>query len=775
MGDRYGKGARLSGAALGERIEGWLIGSDPGLLRLQVAIRTTLTLAVSLGVLVLLTTLTGEPLTVALLGVVIAMMSAMAVNDPDPRQQNITMALLPVPAAISVTLGALLAPHLVMGDVVFVLIIFAAVYIRRFGGRGMALGMVAVMTYFFALFLGAKVGQLPWLIGAVVVGTACSFLMRTYVFPDRPERVLHRTLRALWARIGAVVDATADAVQAGKLGKRQWRRIGARTARLNQTALMVENQLEEKVDAAALWPGVEDSELMLRLFDSELAAEGVAVTGSELAAVAEQIPAETRTDLVHALRLLADALRGGAPADPLEQADRLARHSLPRHSAGHGPDPTDGENRSGQQGGQLALAMVELVAAANRTRALAEQTAADPAPGPDEQPAKDESGDQRPDDADQEAEAGEDEAPEDGERASTWIGRLDPTTRQAIQVSVAASLAIVAGELLSPARWYWAVIAAFVIFNGTTSRGETLSRGWQRMLGTILGVPAGVLVATAVGGNVAWSLVLIFVCIFSGFYFLKVAYSLMMFWITTMLALLYGLLGQFSVGVLVLRIEETAVGAGIGVLVATLVLPTSTRATIADTAGTFLTTLGDLVRTATDSLGGDADAGHGLTEQARRLGQQLQEVHTSAQPLTDGIAGITGSTDTRHGIRALRACDHYARTLARACDRPTSLDPGLGSMITSATEQVSCNLDTLTGLLDRREPVTVGSARSLLDRVENAAHRRNPGGRIGDEDERRIRVAVRSLRQIDQAVVDLCLGLGADTADERAPTVADPT
>src|SRR5262249_48463067 len=142
---------------------------------------------------------------------------------------------------------------------------------------------------------------------------------------------------------------------------------------------------------------------------------------------------------------------------------------------------------------------------------------------------------------------------------------LLPTTRQAIQVAVAASLAIVTGELVSPARWYWAAIAAFVVFAGTNSWGETLTKGWQRLLGTVLGVPSGILVATLASGNKVASLAMIFVCLFCAFYFMKVTYSLMTFWITTMLALLYGLLGQFSLNVLLLRIEETAIGAVIGV------------------------------------------------------------------------------------------------------------------------------------------------------------------------------------------------------------------
>ncbi len=147
-------------------------------------------------------------------------------------------------------------------------------------------------------------------------------------------------------------------------------------------------------------------------------------------------------------------------------------------------------------------------------------------------------------------------------------------------MSVGASLAIVTGELVSPARWYWAVIAAFVIFAGTNSWGETLTKGWQRLLGTMLGVPCGMLVATLFSDDKTASLAAIFVCLFCSFYFMTVTYSLMTFWITTMLALLYGLLGQFSFGVLMLRLEETAVGAIIGVTVAIVVLPTNTRTTI---------------------------------------------------------------------------------------------------------------------------------------------------------------------------------------------------
>ena len=214
------------------------------------ATRTTAALACSLAMLYLLTRATGQPLTVALLGVVITMIAARSVNEPDPHRQRITMALLPVPAAlVHHRRRAARAPQ-GRSDVVFVAIVFVAVYIRRFGPRGRALGMVAFMAYFFTLYLRASISELPWMIGAVVVGTVCTFVMSAYVLPDRPERVLRATIRALRARMAIVVDTTAEAVRTGRLDERRRRRMRARTIRLNETALMVQSQIEDKADPA---------------------------------------------------------------------------------------------------------------------------------------------------------------------------------------------------------------------------------------------------------------------------------------------------------------------------------------------------------------------------------------------------------------------------------------------------------------------------------------------------------------------------------------------
>jgi uncharacterized membrane protein YgaE (UPF0421/DUF939 family) len=713
------------------------------------ATRTTAALACSLLILYVLTKTTGQPLTVALLGVVITMIAARSVNEPDPRRQRITMSLLPVPAALAITAAALLAPHKVASDVVFVIVVLAAVYIRRFGVRGRALGMVAFMAYFFTLYLRASTSELPWMIGAVVVGTVCTFVMSTYLLPDRPERVLRATIRALRARMAIVVDTTAEAVRTGRLDERRRRRMRARTTRLNETALMVQSQIEDKADPGMLWPGVTAEQLAPWLLDAELAIEWVATAGRRAAAVSADIPTATRGELVAALTQLARAIRI-PQAGGLGQAASQAQRILDQQ-----PSPTADDDPGKAAVRRLALAIINAATATSEVRALAEHAATGSAEAVEESQANpvstasaDSASPPAPDSADEQQGSG-----------------LRPTTRQAIQVAVAASLAIVTGELVSPSRWYWAVIAAFVIFAGTNSWGETLTKGWQRLLGTMLGVPCGVLVATLFAGNKTASLAAIFVCLFCAFYFMKVTYSLMTFWITTMLALLYGLLGEFSFSVLLLRIEETAIGAVIGVTVAILVLPTNTRTAIRNDTRAFLTALSALIEISTATMFG-ADEAVSPTEQARQLDRSLQQFRVTAKPLLAGVAGIAGRRSIRRGLRLFTACDHFGRSLARSSEQyqdpagSQELASELANAYMSGAAQTRHNIDALVAIIDGADAVTVSSPTDDLDAAETLA--RHPDGEGEPRpDTRRFLTAVHALRQIERAVVTAATNLGA--------------
>lgn len=720
------------------------------------ATRTTAALGLSLLALFILTRATGQPLTVALLGVVITMVASRSVNEPDPRQQRITMALLTLPAAVSITAAAVLAPHTVASDVVFVIVVFTAAYIRRYGARGRALGMVAFMSYFFTLYLRARLAELPWMIGAVAVGTVCTYVMSAYVMPDRPERVLRATIRALRARMAIVLDATAEAVRTGRLDERRRRRMRARTIRLNETALMVQSQIEDNADPGTVWPGVTAEQLAPWLLDAELAIEWVATAGRRAAVIAcedpDSMPAPTRAALVDALTQLSRAIRLPEP-DGLRRAADRAQRLLDEQREPAGDDEGSAAVR------RLALAIINAASATSDVRAIVDRVATgrplDDGDGERPQPL----GDAVPDEAAEEEPA----------------AGLRPTTRQAVQVSVAASLAIVVGELVSPARWYWAVIAAFVIFAGTNSWGETLTKGWQRLLGTLLGVPCGVLVATLLTGHKTAALAGIFVCLFCAFYFMTVTYSLMTFWITTMLALLYGLLGQFSFGVLMLRIEETAIGAVIGVTVAVVVLPTNTRTEIRSDTRAFLTSLSALIEISTATMIGAQD-GASPSEQARQLDRDLQQFRVTAKPLLAGVAGLAGRRSIRRALRIFTACDRYGRSLARSAEQyqdpvgSTSLASELAQAFTAAADQTRRNIDALQEAIEGGHGPTLVSATDELDAAETLA-RQFGGDGPAQLETRRFLTAVHALRQIERAIVTAATNLGArDGRKAPSPT-----
>src|SRR5882757_10102960 len=121
--------------------------SDPGLLRLMAGLRTV----GSIGLALLILRLLGIGVTQLVAGAMAAMVSTFAIRDKHVRDQAVTLALgLPI-ALVSVSLGALLNPHVVLGDIFFILLIFGAAYARRFGDRGSALGMIGFQVYFLSL------------------------------------------------------------------------------------------------------------------------------------------------------------------------------------------------------------------------------------------------------------------------------------------------------------------------------------------------------------------------------------------------------------------------------------------------------------------------------------------------------------------------------------------------------------------------------------------------------------------------------------------------
>ncbi|PJT49862.1 hypothetical protein CWI85_15190, partial [Streptomyces albidoflavus] len=158
-------------------------------------------------------------------------------------------------------------------------------------------------------------------------------------------------------------------------------------------------------------------------------------------------------------------------------------------------------------------------------------------------------------------------------------GLARPTTRQAVQATAASAIALAAGQALSDERWYWAVGTVWWIFVNTASRGETLVRGFRRVLGTAAGVVAGLGVAIPLHGDPVAAAVLVALCVGGIFYVAAVSYSWMIFFVTVLVGVLYGMLGTVDPGLLALRLAETLAGAVGAALAVLLVLPVTTHTT----------------------------------------------------------------------------------------------------------------------------------------------------------------------------------------------------
>ncbi|MCX5207047.1 FUSC family protein [Streptomyces sp. NBC_00237] len=270
----------------------------------------------------------------------------------------------------------------------------------------------------------------------------------------------------------------------------------------------------------------------------------------------------------------------------------------------------------------------------------------------------------------------------------TGLGFARPTTRQAFQVTAACAFALAIGQVLSEDRWYWAVGAAWWIFVNTASRGETLVRGFRRVLGTVVGIAAGFLVAIPLDGAPVPTAALVAVCVFGIFYTAGPSYSWMMFFVTVMAGLLYGLLGVLHPGLLVLRVQETAVGAIGAALAVAVVLPVTTHAATDAWIQRALHSVRVCTGEAARRLAGEAhaDPSPHVAELELLLGRVRLSLAPLVHPLSPvrarkararqvlallddcarevrGLAGIAADAEASHDARLTAACWRVERAV----------------------------------------------------------------------------------------------------------------
>jgi uncharacterized membrane protein YgaE (UPF0421/DUF939 family) len=503
----------------------WFISTDPGLIRLRMATWAVLTAGISYLILSYVSELMNQPPAVSLLGVIVGV-SAIAVNDPDVPDQRITTLLIPLPALMAVVLGELASPIPLIRELVLLGVIFAAVRMRQFGARGTVLGLVIFMTYLFSFNLGLQANQLPWAVTAILLGTLTAFLVRFVILPGRPAVIFHQSVRAFQASINTLLAELIDLLQNLQRQDEYCQILRRQLYKIGDLAIDLENLLGPRQDIAA----AEDLVEVWRtdLLEVEMALETlVDVTGQIVQE--KSISPEKLAGLANLFRILQASVQSNTPEQPL-QADILQTYHLK-------PD-----------GSALNLAFSRMEWAA---QTLIEHDVW-----------------QIPMEV------------EEHLNTSNLVSPHPPASQAsadnlklAVQATLAVGIAILVGVLISGTRWYWAVIASFVLFVRASTIEETFSRAWQRVAGTLVGVVVGIFLVQVIIDDPRLEVILLLAGFFTAYFLATLTYTGFVFVLTVVLAILYRLLGTFQPGLLVVRLEETLAGAAVGFLVALFIFP----------------------------------------------------------------------------------------------------------------------------------------------------------------------------------------------------------
>ncbi|WP_345655885.1 FUSC family protein, partial [Streptomyces tremellae] len=632
-----------------------ILSSDPGLSRLHQAVSAAVAMTGAMLLEYGFGTALGEDaqgvLVTIMLGTVTAMMGSMALGSIPAKTQVWTAAGFPFALGTGLVLGILAGGSTALMLTVFVAVMFAAVYIRRFGPAFFFYGFMVWMGYFFAAFLHPTLDQLPLQLAAVAVSTAWVLLLSLTALRTITRRTLRRVRGAFDARARAVARAAADllALDAPDPARltRARKALHRRQLRLAETALMIEAWSGTPGALPGGWTG---PALRRRVLDLQLAVEALATAADSLAVADGPLRAE------------AVCIARAMAAGDLGTVERLAVPLLDPSALVPRPVGTRGTGAHGTHSADGQWAAHQLAAAALEYADLARQGDAPPATDQGPQgytPAVQLAMGNLPGSA---AIAGGVAA-----RGHRWnaLARMRLTTRQAIQVAVAGGLAILVGREINEQRYYWAVIATFVAFTGTATRSETTVKAVNRVAGTLVGLGAGIGLVHLTAGHTYTALAVIILAMSCGFYLVRISYALMIFFVTIMVSQLYSILNEFSPGLLVLRLEETAAGAAIGILVGLLVLPTSTRDTVHSARTTFFSAVSALLDGVAGRLDGSAPAAD-LDAMARAIDHQVRGLALVAGPLTRPLIWGNDPRLTRHRLTLYAAVSRRCRALALA-------------------------------------------------------------------------------------------------------------
>jgi uncharacterized membrane protein YgaE (UPF0421/DUF939 family) len=679
-----------------------------------------------------------------LLGAIVGMISTFAVMESTAKGQLVSMAFLPVSILPALALGLAVGGYRILALVLLAVVIAVGTYFRRFGPRGFASGNLLFMGFFLGFFLhkAVSMGDLGWLAAEIGVGIGVATAVRFAFFYPRQEKALARIQRSYGARARKIAALALELFENPKDDEDDVRRLHRQLIRLNEAALMIDAQLG---DPSAVADGSSGQRLHQHLFDMELALTNIARFAQAMARL--DLPTTLRDEVCQAISDIVQRDALGAKTHAANLFELLRRDE----------SPSGGEDRAvAILSHRFAASVIALVDAGTEWSALGTSDGAEGT----FRPSVVLFGGWLPGSSQVSAAASLESGARPGDRV-----RLAPYTRSAIQIGIAVGGATFLGVQISSYRFYWAAIAAFVTFMGANNASEQVRKGLFRVAGTLVGIGIGSLLVDAVGHDTDGAVAVILVALFFGFYLMRVNYAFMVVGITVMVSQLYQELGEFSNSLLLLRLEETAVGAAFAMIVAMTVFPLRTRRVLRLAVRYHVEAIRELVDHASGHLISEDHAiERSLREDARAIDAAYQTLVATAQPLRWNLVGGHDEDIVRVMVFA-SASRNYSRNLVADVETAGLLDKETRIDIERASATLHESLDVIARAATGSRKVIYTRSSALFDRAERRLDRSSMSVDEGQ-------LAIRDLMLIDGAMARMAEVMGLTITDYDTVGVA---
>lgn len=701
--------------------------ADPGLTRLRQGLRSATAVGTTILVQWLLSKAVGVDSKTAVLHILLGVIVALATTNGIKELQRIntlkTCAGVPFSAGLGVALSYVVTLHAYATVPMFMVVVFLAVWVRRFGARWQTWGTTLFFGFFLNVFIKLPADSAPSVFLALVVSAAWVAILLTTVLHIDQRKLFARTVTALRARIRATISAALTVIDS-EATPRSVAHLREELARATDTALLLDGLLAHPrslpvgSSAPVLRRWIVDLELGIDEVSSATldvvrrAVRGEADARAALPAVRSTLDALGWADTEHArsgAHALLEAHRQLQPVRRLVSGDRLLIDAVDDWTSGRIHQAAAADN--GTFVPKVALTGWLLPGSAGVASSAI--------------------------------------------KSRRWSPRL--STRHAIQLGVTAGVAVELGRLLSPDRYYWAVVTAFLVFTGAATASETARKAIGTIAGTFVGIWIAMWLAQLTAGNLALSTSIIVFCIFWTQYYAQVSNLLSRLFMTVALGQMFGLIEpSLEHNLLLTRLGETAIGGVAGIVASAVILRVPTADAQRAARQTLLERLAELLELCADpdvpqSTGGDVIAAAISVDEAAR---QLAAVAGSR--LRPAILNDLAQQRSRR-VTILRLSAAGGRAVAQATYRA---EPPIPAPISAACTTLAAECRRLAGLakLGKATPAPDGPVAQRVSDILSLTR-----------DERHVVLYVRIQRLAD------CLGLLSPVHTESPTTTPTAT